>query len=131
MVLQLEWLLFIYWHNKLKDKGMQIKKKETYTLISSDENSFIDFYKSFSSKEKEFVNEHLIVDLSHNMDANKEDLLLFLASAEQKKENGTSFVIVSKNINMDDFPEYFNIAPSLQEAKDILDMEAMERELGF
>ncbi|UAM98621.1 restriction endonuclease subunit S [Polaribacter litorisediminis] len=110
---------------------MHIKKKETYTLISSDENSFADFYKSFLSKEKEFVNDHLIVDISNNMNTNKEDLLLFLVIAKQKKENNTSFVIVNKNMNMDDFPEYFNIAPTLQEAKDILEMEAMERELGF
>jgi hypothetical protein len=110
---------------------MQIRKKETYTLISSDENSFADFYKSFLSKEKEFVNEHLIVELSNEINTIKENFLLFLVVAEQKKENGTSFVIVSKNMNTDDFPEYFNIAPSLQEAKDILEMEAMERELGF
>ena len=32
---------------------------------------------------------------------------------------------------MDDFPEYFNIVPTLIEAEDIIEMEAMERELGF
>lgn len=32
---------------------------------------------------------------------------------------------------MDDFPENFNIVPTLIEAVDILEMEAMERELGF
>ncbi|MGK0448376.1 MAG: hypothetical protein ACJA2M_002166 [Polaribacter sp.] len=35
------------------------------------------------------------------------------------------------NINIHDFPENFNIVPSLIEAEDILEMEAMERELGF
>jgi hypothetical protein len=51
--------------------------------------------------------------------------------AEQKKENGTSFVVIYKTINIDDLPDNFNIVPTLIEAEDILEMEAMERELGF
>jgi len=75
---------------------MLIEKKEKYTLISSDENPFSEFYNAFS-----------------------------------KKENGTSFVMVYNTINIDDFPENFNIVPTLIEAEDIIEMEAMERELGF
>ena len=32
---------------------------------------------------------------------------------------------------MDDYPEDFNIVPTLIEAEDIIEMENMERELGF
>jgi hypothetical protein len=51
--------------------------------------------------------------------------------SEQKKENGTSFVLVNTEIDVDNFPENFNIVPTLQEAVDILEMEAIERELEF
>jgi hypothetical protein len=34
-------------------------------------------------------------------------------------------------MNADDFPENFNIVPTLIEAEDILEMENMERELGL
>ena len=51
--------------------------------------------------------------------------------ATQKKENGTSFVIVNSAIDIDDFPESFNVTPTLQEAEDVIEMEAIERELGF
>ena len=61
----------------------------------------------------------------------KKEFLQFLDFSEYKKENGTSFVIVNSNINIDDFPENFNIVPTLQEAEDILEMEAIERELEF
>jgi len=47
------------------------------------------------------------------------------------KAKGKSFVIIQKRINIDDFPEILNITPTLQEAKDILEMEAIERDLGF
>ena len=51
--------------------------------------------------------------------------------AEQKKENGTSFVVLNSSVNADDFAENLNIVPTLQEAEDILEMETIERELGF
>ena len=127
----LEWLLFICWPSKLKGKSMLIEKKENYKLIYSDENSFSKFYSSFLKKEKEFDKENLIVQISNDIDITKEDFLLFLSIAKQKKENSTSLVIVYKDINIDDFPEDFNIVPTLVEAEDILEMEAIERELGF
>jgi hypothetical protein len=51
--------------------------------------------------------------------------------AKSKKENGTSFVIISRSFNVDDFPDTFNIVPTIEEAEDIIEMEAIERELGF
>lgn len=110
---------------------MKIENKENYILISSDENSFSDFYKSFLKKEKEFENKHVILQFSGKINRNKEKFSLLLIYAKKKKENGRSFVIISTSVNMDDFPEYFNIVPTLQEAKDILEMESLERELGF
>ena len=127
----LEWLLFICWPSKLKGKSMLIEKKENYKLIYSDENSFSKFYSSFLKKEKEFDKENLIVQISNEINITKEDFLLFLSIAKQKKENSTSLVIVYKDINIDDFPEDFNIVPTLVEAEDIIQMEAIERELGF
>ena len=110
---------------------MVIDKKENYTLISSDENSFSDFYNTFFKKENELDKENLILEIFDEINISKEDYLLLLNIAEQKKENGISFVIVYNNVNIDDFPENFNIVPTLIEAEDILEMEAMERELGF
>ncbi|TXD54452.1 MULTISPECIES: hypothetical protein [unclassified Polaribacter] len=110
---------------------MNVEKNKNYTLISSDENTFVEFFASFLSKEKELAAEHLIVQLSNNINTTKEDYLLFLDFAVQKKQNGISFAIISDKAVMDNFPEHFNIVPTFQEAKDILEMEAMERELGF
>ena len=69
--------------------------------------------------------------ISDKININNKDFLLFLNINEQKRKNSLSFVIVNNNICIDDFPENFNIVPTLIEAEDILEMEAMERELGF
>jgi hypothetical protein len=110
---------------------MQLEKKENYTLISSDENSFKEFYTSFLEVEKEFKSEHIIIKISGTINRTNKDLLLFLNISTQKKKNGTSFVIVNLDVDADNFPETFNIVPTLQEAEDIIEMEAIERELGF
>jgi hypothetical protein len=110
---------------------MVIDKKKNYTLISSDENSFSDFYMSFLKKGNGLDKESLILKIFCEINISKKDYLLLSNIAQQKKENGTSFVMVYSNINIDDFPENFNIVPTLIEAEDILEMEAMERELGF
>jgi len=110
---------------------MKIDKKDTYTFISSDEKSFSEFYNSFLIEERKRSKEHIIVQISDNINTSIKDFLLFLSLAVKKKENGTSFVLVNSNINIDDFPENFNITPTIQEAIDIIEMEAMERELGF
>mgnify|MGYP000256475031 CR=1 FL=1 len=110
---------------------MQIDKKEKFMLISLDENSFSEFYNSFLNEEKKLQKEHIIIQVSNNINVSNEEFLLFLDKAVQKKESGTSFVIVNSEIDVDNFPENFNIVPTLQEAEDVIDMENMERELGF
>jgi hypothetical protein len=110
---------------------MIIDKKENYTLISSDENSFSDFYTSFLKKGNGLNKENLILKIFCKINISKKDYILLSNISQQKKENGTSFVIIYNNINIDHFPENFNIVPTLIEAEDILEMEAMERELGF
>lgn len=110
---------------------MNIKNKESYILISSDENSFSEFYTLLLEKLPNYKKQHIVLNISDTISTNKEDFLLFLDIATQKMVEKTSFVIISESVNMDDYPEDFNIVPTLIEAEDIIEMENMERELGF
>ena len=60
-----------------------------------------------------------------------EDFFVFLKYADLHSESGTTFVLINKSLNIEKFPESFNIAPTLIEAEDILEMENIERDLGF
>ena len=42
-----------------------------------------------------------------------------------------SFVVICNGIDIDDVPDEINVVPTLQEAEDVLEMEAIERDLGF
>ena len=47
------------------------------------------------------------------------------------RQNGHSFVIVTNNIDIDSTPEELILVPTLTEAKDIIEMEEMERDLNL
>ena len=42
-----------------------------------------------------------------------------------------SFVIVFDGLNFDDVPDEIIIVPTLEEAKDVIEMENIEKDLGF
>ena len=42
-----------------------------------------------------------------------------------------SFVIVSAQVDLDQMPDELVVVPTLQEAYDIIEMEDIERDLGF
>jgi hypothetical protein len=110
---------------------MKIEHKEGFVLISSESNSFSEFYNFFSDKHKEFAKNNMIINISSNLVANEQEISLFLECADIHQENGTTFVVVYQNVDVDNFPENFNIVPTLQEAEDVLEMENIQRDLGF
>lgn len=110
---------------------MKLEDKSGYSLITSDENTFQDFYQNFEKEHTNFQKKHLIIQLSNNFNIVEEDILLFLRYSELHQQNGTTFVIVYPNVDIDDFPDSFNVVPTLQEAEDVLEMENIERDLGF
>lgn len=110
---------------------MIITQKENYTSVVSDESTFSEFFASFSARLNELKGQHLIVQVSENLNTSEQDISLFLEIAEAQKENGMSFVVICATVDNDIFPEHFNIVPTFVEAEDIIQMEAIERDLGF
>ncbi|PCH77393.1 MAG: ribonuclease Z [Flavobacteriaceae bacterium] len=110
---------------------MNIVKTALHTSISPCETSIQEFHSELVKKQGDFKNQHLIIDLYKKNNVTIEELLLFLGISSQIKDNGMSFVIVSKEIFMDKLPEELIVVPTFIEAEDILQMEAIERELGF
>ena len=110
---------------------MEISTPKNYTLFVSNENSFETFYTAFSKQNQQEKDNHKIVQLSENLNTTVTNLLLFLNIANAHKSNGTSFVVVCNGIDTDKIPDELNVVPTLIEAEDLLEMEAIERDLGF
>ncbi len=110
---------------------MHITKTKKYTQLKPEQDSAKDFFTSFMDRYSEFKNEHLVLDFSEKINTKIQDLLLFLDISTTHRENGTSFVIICQDIDIDDIPDEINVTPTFTEAVDILEMDAIERDLGF
>lgn len=106
---------------------MNIQNNDNYTLVSVDTTSFQQFEQEVDS----LKSTHLVLEVSENLNIDSQIISLFLSLAADFKQNGMSFVVIKSGIDIDDFPENLNIVPTLQEAEDVLEMEAIERDLGF
>jgi len=110
---------------------MKTKKKDNYSLVTPTTNNFESFTANFIAKKDHFSEENIVISFLESFQPNINQINSFLAIASEKKQQDTSFVLVIANISVDDFPEALNIAPTITEAEDIIEMENIERELGF
>ena len=110
---------------------MQIIKTKKYTQLTPEQESIKHFLVELTKRDTEFNGEHLVIDFSEKINTTIQDLLLLLDISTNHRENGTSFVLICKGIDIDEIPDEINVVPTFEEAVDILEMDAIERDLGF
>lgn len=117
---------------------MIAEKKEHYVWIKPEKNEFnndleknSEIMKLIIENSIKFKDENIIVDFSaiEQMDFN--DIALLLPQSDLHRENGTSFVIVSKVTGALEEPDELIIVPTLKEAEDVINLEDIERDLGI
>jgi hypothetical protein len=110
---------------------MKIDKTTNYTHLKPSQKAAQNFLSEIKNKYSDFENDHLIIDFSENLNTKIDEILLFLELSASHKKNKLSFIIICENIDSDNVPEQINVVPTLTEALDILEMDAIERDLGF
>jgi len=110
---------------------MKVEKKSKYTLITSDENTFSAFLTNFENGYKNVLDDHLILFFSEEINTSIKDLLLLLDRSSAHKMRNLSFICVTNGVEIDEITEELSIVPTLEEAEDLLEMDAIERDLGF
>lgn len=111
---------------------MKIENHDNFVVLEDEQNNFEKFasFLEFQIPNK-FRNQNVIVNLLANKELSLDNLLVFLKVSNIHRATKHSFVIVNDAINPDDLPDEMTIVPSLLEAGDIVEMEDIERELGF
>ena len=99
--------------------------------LSTGEKGFQLFFNEFLKNNTNLKNVNLILDFSNiiNIDLNK--ILLFSQLSETHRNNNKSFVIVCQGIEFDKIPDEIVAVPTFKEAEDIIEIEDIERDLGF
>ena len=110
---------------------MVFDKEDSVIIISQEERSIDVFLEHLDNAYPKLQNDNLIIDLSGFVKLTPYNVIAFLEISKKHRKNGKSFVMVSKTVTYDDIPDEINLVPTLQEARDMVDMEEMERELGL
>ncbi len=111
---------------------MKINAHDNYVIVkekSNDLENFSFLLEPLMSNQLEEKN--LIIDLLEYKSMSIEDLSIFQNISNTHREANNSFVIVNDNLNLNELPEEMVVVPTIQEAADLIEMEEIERELGF
>jgi hypothetical protein len=109
---------------KVEQKGHTAVLKET----KGDVNAFAE---NITNQYATYGKLNLILDITHDSKIVLKDLVIFKDLAKKHKAVKKSLVIVAQDIDFDETPSYLVVVPSVLEAHDIIEMDEIERDLGF
>jgi hypothetical protein len=89
------------------------------------------FLDNVTSQHECYKNQNLILDLSHNNSYTIQSIKAFSDLSKLHSKGKKSFVIVAENIDYNALSKSLIVVPSVLEAHDIIDMDEIERDLGF
>lgn len=110
---------------------MIFDQNENTTTVTQEKASIVELVKKLDASYADFENNNVIINLTSLSKITLEELLEFLQISNKHREANHSFIIVSNKVDLDDIPDEIVLVPTLQEAHDIIEMEEMERDLGF
>ena len=101
------------------------------TIVFQDNVALPKFMEDLGAAHPKLKNDNLIVNLLSMKGVTAADLTGFLAISKDHRAGKRSFVIVTDKVSYDELPEELLVVPTLQEAKDVIEMEEIERDLGL
>ena len=110
---------------------MIFDKDGNISIITQEKVSIVELVKKLDIIYNRFKNDNIIVNLTSLKQLSAQDVIEFLKISNQHRKAKHSFVIVTNKIQLSDIPDELVIVPTLQEAYDIIEMEEIERDLGF
>ncbi|MBP6074049.1 MAG: ribonuclease Z [Flavobacterium sp.] len=110
---------------------MKVDQKGHTTTIKDTQNNVEAFVGKIMNEYHVFQNQNLILDVSHNKTLTIADLVHFKELAKTHTKAKKSMIIVSDAIDFNKVPTYLNVVPSVLEAHDMIEMDEIERDLGF
>jgi len=110
---------------------MIFDKNGNTSIITQEKASIIELVKKIDVLYERFKNDNIIVNLTTLNTVTLSDIVEFLQLSNTHRKAKHSFVIVSDKANLNETPDEIVVVPTLQEAYDIIEMEDIERDLGF
>lgn len=113
---------------------MQIREEDNCVVFLWEEGdpTRLDFKNLVKAHYKEVSRNNIVVDISSFPKLRPAHIIDFTELSSIHKEQATkSFVLVVGDINISEIPQEISVAPTLTEALDVVEMEEIERDLGY
>ena len=111
---------------------MIVNTSSTFTVLKDQKDGIEDFAKFLTQTvPTRFKDQNLIIDLLSYTNLSLEQLLMFIELSNKHRTLNHSFVIVNNALDPDILPDEIMVVPTLLEAQDVIEMEEIERDLGF
>jgi len=111
---------------------MKIENHPNFVVLEDEKDDIIDFASFIESQvPSKYKGQNVILNLLSYKSLDLPQLLQFLKTSNLHRKTKQSFVIVNDAIDIDEVPFEMIVVPTLQEAGDIVEMEEIERDLGF
>ena len=110
---------------------MKVEQKGHTVTIKDTQGDLVSFLMKVTHEYKTFEKHNMIIDLSMHKDLTVKAINSFLPLSKTHRKAKKSFVIVTPEIDFNAVSHKLAVVRSLQEAHDIIEMEEIERDLGF
>ena len=110
---------------------MIFDKKGTTTTVFQENTALSVFLQNLNRAYPKLKHDNIIVNLFSFDTLSADDILEFLNLSNGHRNSGRSFVLVTTKVSYDEVPDEICLVPTIQEAKDIIEMEEIERDLGL
>ncbi len=110
---------------------MKVETKGHTTVIKDTQGDLVAFLMKLTHEFKTFEKHNIIIDLSDYKKLAPKEVSTFLPLAKQHKTAKKSFVIVAEDFDYNKASDKLTVVPTRLEAHDIIEMDEIERDLGF
>ena len=110
---------------------MIFDKDGNISIITQERTTIVELVKKIQILYSRFKSDNIIVNITSLRRLSTRDVVEFLEISNRHRIAKHPVVSVSVKIDVDAIPDELVIVPTLQEAYDIIEMEEMERDLGF
>lgn len=109
---------------------MKVETKGHTTTIRDTQGDLVSFLMKVTHEYKTFEKHNIILDISTHADLSVKDINSVLPLSKTHRKAKKSFVIVA-DVDFNNVSDKLVIVPTILEAHDIIEMEEIERDLGF
>lgn len=110
---------------------MILDREENVTIVLQEDTSLKAFINNLKESYPKIKNDHIILNLFSFSKLTSGDVLEFLDLSETHRNSKKSFVLVTDKVAYDEVPDHICVVPTIQEARDIIELEEIERELDL